>query len=555
MEETDVAYLVSLRDQFSSRLSAMDKNTKSFDKTMGGLNETVNKFAGIVAGAFEVWGALEFVKLSKEAYDNLEKAVTRVNTVLISTKGAAGLSAEAIEEQAKQLSKSITQGRAEILDAQGMLLSFTGIRGPVFAETTKAVADFATFYKTDMTSAALAIGKAMNNPAEGMTRLQRQGVTFTDTQKETIKHLQSQGKLMEAQRVILNELNTEFGGQAKAFALTDEGKVKMAQKSMTDLKLTIGEVASKIQVTLIPVFTAITARLKLVADWIKHNRDTLMQLGKIILIAAAAMSIFKVANIAVTSAMKVANVVTTLYKGATMALSTGLKTAAMSAEGFKVAIASTGVGLLIIALGFLVEKLMSAKLAQQGVNEKMQEFIELQKKITESTQTFDNRQLLNLRQRKTLYDELLDQQQKLEDAINKDLKPAISPLQASIQNIQKMTNMGIGINKGVLTKGVDIAKLKNAQDTLKKITDQIKTLKRENPGFEKYTGESTTNQGDNITKIESAAPKVFNINIGKLVEKFEVISSSVTESTTDVKAKITEVLLAAINDVQITANI
>ena len=133
--------------------------------------ETIGELKGLLVGGLAaggIFGGVEFIKSSKEAFDTMEKEVTRINTVIESTKGAAGFSANAIEEQAKVLSKSIMQGRAEIMDAQGMLLSFTGIKGPIFGQATKAVADFATFFKTDMTSAALMIGKALNDLPGGM---------------------------------------------------------------------------------------------------------------------------------------------------------------------------------------------------------------------------------------------------------------------------------------------------------------------------------------------------------------------------------------------------
>ncbi len=138
------------------------------------MGETFKNLKGLllsglgITALFEGW---EFIEKSKEAFEGLEKAVTRVDTVLKSTKFAAGFSSEDIQNQAKELSKGIVAKRDEILDAQGMLLSFHSIRGDTFKETTKTVADFATFYKEDMTQAALQVGKAVNDPLKGMNRL------------------------------------------------------------------------------------------------------------------------------------------------------------------------------------------------------------------------------------------------------------------------------------------------------------------------------------------------------------------------------------------------
>ena len=265
------------------------------ESSFAGIGKVFGSLKGMLLGGLGITAAFagwEFIKASHEAFDKLEDAVSRVKTVIGSTKGAAGLSVEDVEDQAKAIGKGITNGRAAIMDAQAMLLSFTGIKGPIFEHTTKAVADFAQFYKTDMTSAALQIGKALNNPLTGMNRLQRVGVAFTEQQKEQIKNYTAQGNLLAAQGVILKELDTEFGGQAKAFALTDEGKVVMAKKKWGELKLTIGELVSKLQVSVIPLFSAMMAGLSSVIAFFKGASTEATIFKDILLVTAGVLVIY-----------------------------------------------------------------------------------------------------------------------------------------------------------------------------------------------------------------------------------------------------------------------
>ena len=49
-----------------------------------------------------------------------------------------------------------------------------------------------------------------------------------------------------------------------------------------------------------------------------------------------------------------------------------------------------------------------------------------------------------------------------------------------------------------------------------------------------------------VTKITSAAPKIFNINIGNVVENFTVQSTTVTEAASEVKRMVTDTIVAAI---------
>jgi hypothetical protein len=86
---------------------------------------------------------------------------------------------------------------------------------------------------TDLQSSAVQLGKALNNPIEGISALTRVGIQFTDAQKEQIKTLTEAGDIMGAQKIILAELETQFGGSAEAQA-TSLGKAKVAVGNLAE---------------------------------------------------------------------------------------------------------------------------------------------------------------------------------------------------------------------------------------------------------------------------------------------------------------------------------
>jgi hypothetical protein len=217
-------------------------------------------------GISAAFAGFEFVKSSKEAFDALEESVAKVNAALSSTGGIAGRTLEELESGAKQLSSQVLFGRGQIMDAQSMLLTFTAIRGEIFDKTLPAITNFATRFKMDLPEAANTLGKALNDPLKGMTRLQRQGVVFSDAQKAVIQKFVETGQTAKAQQVILKELETEFGGLAEAMTKTDEGKIAMAKKQWGAIKLTIGEIVSKIEVAMIPVLGALVKSIKAIGS-------------------------------------------------------------------------------------------------------------------------------------------------------------------------------------------------------------------------------------------------------------------------------------------------
>ena len=233
-----------------NHFSNMNNKMKSMFGGMGGL------LAGATGLGF-LFGGVSLAKASLEAFDKREESLAKLNAALKSTGSIAGLTAEELERMAGKQSGGELFSKSAIEDAQSMLLTFTSVRGVIFDKAMPAISDFATRFKMELPEAANMVGKALNDPLKGMTRLQRQGVVFSEQQKEQIQNFMMQGKVAEAQGVILKELNVEFGGLAEAMTRTDAGKLKMVNKELTEMKLTIGSVLSKALVGLTPIIEGI----------------------------------------------------------------------------------------------------------------------------------------------------------------------------------------------------------------------------------------------------------------------------------------------------------
>lgn len=410
------------------------------------MGETFKNLKGLlltglgITALFEGW---EFIEKSKEAFEGLEKAVTRVDTVLASTKFAAGFSSQQIQNQAKELSKVIVNKRDEILDAQGMLLSFHDIKGPKFTETMKSVADFATFYKEDMTQAAMQVGKAINDPLKGMTRLQRMGVEFSAEQKEQIKNYIKQGELAKAQEIILKELRTEFGGQAQAFALTDAGKIQVAAKQWEELQFAIGEIVSRVEVSLIPSFTKVVNAIKeafnsgVIQFFIEHIKDLVAIALKLIPIWLTYRAVMA-ANAAITAIFSVENGVLTASMGSLTFMTDG---ASVAFEGFGAAIASTGIGAMIVGIGILVEKFISMNSEISDTVSKLSNIKEITDQFKQSAEsaekintTFSNLKNLSSSQKSALAGDIANQIKDIQDKIATSVSPQIPKTQKALQN-------------------------------------------------------------------------------------------------------------------------
>jgi hypothetical protein len=169
-----------------------------------------------------------------------EQVTAQMGAVLRSTHGAAGMTAESLTALAQSLQNVSVFSDEAIMGAENLLLTFTNVGQNVFPQAMTAILDVSQAMGKNLTESAQMVGKAINDPIAGISRLTDVGVVFNDEQRRTIERLQRSGDLMGAQRVILNELATEFGGSAAAAAFTFSGRLQQMANRMEDLQQTIG---------------------------------------------------------------------------------------------------------------------------------------------------------------------------------------------------------------------------------------------------------------------------------------------------------------------------
>lgn len=177
-------------------------------------------------GGFAVAKAFDFLGDSIAEAREAAKVGRLTNQVIESTGGAAKVSAGHVGDLANSLSNLAGVDDEMIQTGENVLLTFTNIRNAagkgndIFDQAAKAALDLSQspVGNGDMAASAVQLGKALNDPIKGVSALTRVGVSFTQQQKDQIKALVESGDTLGAQKIILKELNTEFGGAAAAAA-------------------------------------------------------------------------------------------------------------------------------------------------------------------------------------------------------------------------------------------------------------------------------------------------------------------------------------------------
>ena len=227
--------------------------TGKLDKDLKHAEGAVKNSVSQMANAFKAIGATvvaagitKFIKDSIKAFTVQENAVAQLEARLKSTKGVVGLTSKELQKMAAGLQGVTTYGDEAIIGMQSLLLTFTSIGRDVFPQATEAILNVATAMGTDLKSAAVQVGKALNDPILGVTALARSGIQFTQAQKDMIKSLTESGKILDAQTIILKELETQFGGAARAARDTFGGETQSLSNAFGDTMETIGGVIARI---------------------------------------------------------------------------------------------------------------------------------------------------------------------------------------------------------------------------------------------------------------------------------------------------------------------
>lgn len=205
-------------------MTSVEKASRAIKREFTGLSASTIRYRSAMVALAGTAALGLVIKNSMEA----QAANAQLGAVLKSTGGAAGQTMQSLDRMATALERTTTFGDEAVKSAQGLLLTFTAIKGGAFEQATKTVLDMATAMgggEGGLKAASIQVGKALQDPIKGLTALRKVGVNFTDAQRDQIKVMVEGGRAAEAQAMILKELQVEFGGSAEAARKTLGGAI------------------------------------------------------------------------------------------------------------------------------------------------------------------------------------------------------------------------------------------------------------------------------------------------------------------------------------------
>lgn len=173
-----------------------------------------------------------------------EKAIAINKATLKATGAETWTNVEAQQALADKLQKVTGYADEEVLSMQNVLLGFKNIQGDNFDTAATQILNMSKVMSMDLTSAAQAVGKALDDPIAGVDSLTRQGFRFSAAQKEVLKDLVNTGHMAEAQKIIIDELATTYGGAAEAANDTGSAIKEKLGVAVDNLRERLGKFAT-----------------------------------------------------------------------------------------------------------------------------------------------------------------------------------------------------------------------------------------------------------------------------------------------------------------------
>lgn len=571
-----LAHSPEVIEQYNKRIAETERRIKTIRSVspMAGnaLSKMWSKASVALNGYFKATVAMmgmrgigQFFSTSIKGFDVQQKAIASVNASIQSTGGIAGKTLQELEQQASDLQKKTLFGDEAILSAQGVLLSFTNIRGAIYDKAMPAILDMSQKMGTELKSSVMQVGKALQDPAKGFSALSESGVKFSEDQKKSIEKLVAAGKVQEAQQIILNELQRQFGGSAAAAAKTGLGAWQQLGNAFGDTKEQMGGVIVQLVDNLRPALEWVNSLLSSFLSFLQEHPGVV----KGVLIALGGLAtLLAFVNIKAWILNQTLNL-NPFVRFATLAI---------AAISLIVANWDDVVGFFKVALNVLLMKVkkfgedlkwfltMPFRLLRgviekviPGAKEPIQRFVNWIKEKFDKLFGWISRGWQKMKSffgfgdngesssegDKRSREEILAAMEKAQDGFLERFKKMKTDEQARIAQV-------LSKKFGIKISATDINTYMNDRTKAKAKGMSVEEYRKQFGGSDKY------DLGDKINGVsESAERKDIrnnNVRIENLVREFKVIVNNLGDSPARIKEAISEALVDAVRDTEIALN-
>lgn len=199
--------------QFTRAMQGVRAEVKGTNDRLTSMGTSLKSAA---AGFLTFQAAEQSLRAVVAATMEAEQATARLGAVIKATGAAAGLTAGDIDDLATAMQRNTLFDDEDVKNAAAALATFSNVTRDTFREAISLGADLTSVFGGDLQGNVVKLGKALDQPLEGIDALSKMGVRFNDTEKEIIKSLLEHNNLAEAQAAVLDKVRGKVAGAAEA---------------------------------------------------------------------------------------------------------------------------------------------------------------------------------------------------------------------------------------------------------------------------------------------------------------------------------------------------
>ena len=356
----------------TNKLSASAKGTTaSLAGTSAAAKGLAASLAATMGPIIALGAAFSTINSAFSAFSDRERDVNILRQGL-ENLGEGTASLNKLQKAASRLGDETLFNQEEFTRGFNLLTTFRKIGVDSYERVAKAAADIAQVNQVDVKTSFMQLAKALEDPERNLATLNRSGISFTKTQIEMIKSLMKTNKTAEAHTMILDVVNGAYKKLALAGSAGFAGQVDLLGEAWRDLGETLGK-------AVIPVLSPAVKGLTTIINFLNSSGGQAAAIIAGITLAVKGLSValpllstnlgLLVARLKMTALS--AALSSSGLKGLAAAnflatASVGKLTIALTA--FKFALAQTGIGLAVIAIGAFVTAMIKAIDKQKEFN-------------------------------------------------------------------------------------------------------------------------------------------------------------------------------------------
>ena len=261
--------LESELEKAGSEINTFALNAKNLIDVGRFLLNTFNNLRDAAAELLDLFGEQE------------EQMVLTAQLLRVTGRGGEE-AAQGLYELASAYQATSRFGDEATLSASRYLIVMENISNEMMPRAIRLSQDMAAALGRDLSSSAMLVGRALDDPVRGLTMLTRVGVNFTQQQRDMIKVFVEANRTIDAQEVVLSALEGKFAGSAAAAVDTYRGRVEQLSNTFGDMKEEVGGLVAE---ALTPLLDSLRDNEEAVSDFtekVDSNRQAAREWGIIL---------------------------------------------------------------------------------------------------------------------------------------------------------------------------------------------------------------------------------------------------------------------------------